>query len=90
MFSNPIGMDDDQLKNGCSMIIDPFGDIIAECRALDDDFVTATLVPEKLTQSGGSRYISARRPELYKDIIGQPHKSEQKVIWLKTNKKQGN
>ena len=31
VFSNPIGMDDDQLKNGCSMIIDPFGDIIAEC-----------------------------------------------------------
>ena len=23
VFSNPIGMDDDQLKNGCSMIIDP-------------------------------------------------------------------
>jgi predicted amidohydrolase len=25
VFSNPIGMDDDQLKNGCSMIVDPFG-----------------------------------------------------------------
>ncbi len=36
VFSNPIGMDDDQLKNGCSMIIDPFGDIIAECRSFDD------------------------------------------------------
>jgi len=32
VFSNPIGMDDDQLKNGCSMILDPFGDVIAECR----------------------------------------------------------
>ncbi|OFY90379.1 MAG: nitrilase, partial [Bacteroidetes bacterium RIFOXYA12_FULL_40_10] len=31
VFSNPIGMDDDQLKNGCSMIIDPYGDIVAEC-----------------------------------------------------------
>ena len=29
VFSNPIGMDDDQLKNGCSMILDPFGDVIA-------------------------------------------------------------
>ena len=29
VFSNPIGMDDDQLKNGCSMIIDPFGDILS-------------------------------------------------------------
>jgi len=25
VFSNPIGMDDDQLKNGCSMIIDLSG-----------------------------------------------------------------
>src|SRR5665647_1397287 len=37
VFSNPVGMDDDQLKNGCSMIIDPFGDIVAECRTLGDD-----------------------------------------------------
>ena len=82
VFSNPIGMDDDQLKNGCSMIIDPFGDIIAECRVLGDDFVSATINPEKLKQAGGYRYINARRPELYKDIIGRPHNAEQKVIWL--------
>ncbi|WP_428660433.1 nitrilase family protein [Runella sp.] len=82
VFSNPIGMDDDQLKNGCSMILDPFGDVIAECRTLGDDFVTATLTPEKLTQAGGFRYIKARRPDLYRDIIGQSHRSEQKVVWL--------
>lgn len=84
VFSNPIGMDDDQLKNGCSMIIDPFGDILTECRTFDDSFVTATLTPEKLTQAGGYRYIQARRPDLYKDIIGQAHQPEQKVVWLKT------
>ena len=82
VFANPIGMDDDQLKNGCSMIIDPHGDIIAECRKLDNDYVTATLEPEKLTQAGGYRYTKARRPELYRDIIGQPNVSEQKVVWL--------
>jgi len=87
VFSNPIGMDDDQLKNGCSMIIDPFGDVIAECRTFDDSFVTATLTPEKLTQAGGHRYIQARRPELYRDIIGQEHQSEQKVVWLSLDKK---
>lgn len=84
IFSNPIGMDDDQLKNGCSMIIDPFGDILAECRTFDDSFVTAIMTKDKLTQAGGYRYIKARRPELYKDIIGHEHKSEQKVIWLNT------
>lgn len=82
VFSNPIGMDDDQLKNGCSMIIDPHGDIMAECRKLDNDIVTATLVPEKLIQAGGHRYTKARRPELYRDIIGKPNVSEQKVVWL--------
>ena len=82
VFSNPIGMDDDQLKNGCSMIIDPFGDIIAECRKLDDDVVTATLTADKIKNAGGYRYKQARRPELYKDIIGQPHVSKQKVSWL--------
>ena len=86
IFSNPIGMDDDQLKNGCSMILDPFGDILAECRSFDDSFVTAIITPEKLTQAGGHRYIKARRPELYRDIIGQDHKPEQTVIWLNANK----
>lgn len=86
VFSNPIGMDDDQLKNGCSMIIDPFGDILTECRTLGDDFVTATLTHEKLMEAGGYRYIKARRPELYRDIVGQTHRSEQKVIWLTENK----
>jgi len=87
IFSNPIGMDDDQLKNGCSMIIDPFGDILAECRTFDDSFATATITPEKLSQAGGNRYIKARRPELYRDIIGQNHESQQNVVWLKTDKK---
>ena len=87
IFSNPIGMDDDQLKNGCSMIIDPYGDIIAECRTLSDDVVMATLTPDKLTKAGGYRYTKARRPELYKDIIGMSHTSEQKVVWLNTDNK---
>lgn len=82
VFSNPIGMDDDQLKNGCSMIIDPFGDVLVECRSFKDSFETATITPEKLIQAGGHRYLKARRPELYRDIIGQSHQSEQSVIWL--------
>lgn len=82
VFSNPIGMDDDQLKNGCSMILDPFGDILTECRTLGDDVVTATVTAEKLKMAGGSRYIKARRPELYRDIIGKEHHPEQKVIWM--------
>ncbi len=86
VFSNPIGMDDDQLKNGNSMIIDPFGDILAECRTLGDDIITTIITPEKLTQAGGYRYKKARRPDLYRTIIGQEHTLEQKVIWLQLEK----
>lgn len=82
VFSNPIGMDDDQLKNGCSMILDPFGDVIAECTKLDNDFAIGLCTPEKLTQAGGYRYRQARRPELYRDILSREHRSQQRVIWL--------
>ena len=81
VFSNPIGMDDDQLKNGCSMIIDPFGDVIAECRHLGNDIAVATITAEKLKNAGGYRYKMARRPELYGEIIATPHSSIQKVVW---------
>jgi predicted amidohydrolase len=82
VFSNPIGMDDDQLKNGCSMIIDPFGDIITECRVLGDDLAVGLCAREKLEAAGGFRYRKARRPDLYRDIIGAAHVPEQKVAWL--------
>jgi predicted amidohydrolase len=82
VFSNPIGMDDDQLKNGCSMIVDPFGDIIAECRNFEDSFVIGTCEKSNIVKSGGSRYTKARRPEIYRDIIGEQHLGVQKVAWL--------
>jgi predicted amidohydrolase len=83
VFSNPIGMDDDQLKNGCSMVIDPFGDVIAECRSFDNDIAIATCVHGKIAQSGGSRYRAARKPELYGEILGAEHRSEQNVAWMR-------
>ncbi|HMH32999.1 MAG TPA: nitrilase family protein [Puia sp.] len=86
VFSNPIGMDHDQVKNGCSVIIDPFGEILHECRMLGDQVVTALAEPGKLTQAGGYRYRKARRPDLYADIIGRPHHAELKVIWLNQEK----
>lgn len=82
VFSNPIGMDDDQLKNGCSMIIDPFGDIIAECRELGNDISIATVTGKPLELAGGNRYIKARRPDLYRGIIGSPHDPSLNVAWL--------
>lgn len=82
VFSNPIGMDDDQLKNGCSMILDPFGDVLAECRKLDNDFCIADCTEDKLTLAGGHRYMEARRPGLYREVIGREHIPEQRVVWM--------
>lgn len=82
IFSNPIGMDDDQLKNGCSMIVDPYGDVIAECRELGNDIAIALITSDKLEKAGGYRYKNARRPDLYRDIIGQEHEPNQQVTWM--------
>jgi predicted amidohydrolase len=90
VFSNPIGMDDDQLKNGCSMIIDPFGDILAECRTFEDSLASTILLPEKLKQAGGYRYTKARRPDLYRDILNMEHKPELNIVWLNSKDKNKN
>jgi predicted amidohydrolase len=86
VFSNPIGMDDDQLKNGCSMIIDPFGDILVECRSFEDSYVVAPVMKQKVWDAGGTRYLQARRPELYRGIIGKEHTPLQRVSWLHNEK----
>lgn len=82
VFSNPIGMDDDQLKNGCSMVLDPFGDVLAECRKLDEDMAVAVCTREKLQLAGGYRYRKARRPEIYGHVIAQENDSQLKVAWM--------
>ena len=64
------------------MLLDPFGEIITECRDLDDQSVSALLTADKLTMAGGYRYRKARKTELYADIIGAPHSSELKVVWM--------
>ncbi|GAB1311918.1 Omega-amidase NIT2 [Madurella fahalii] len=82
VFSNPIGMDGEQLKNGCAMVLDPFGDVVAECGKLGEDLAVALCTREKLTLAGGWRYRQARRPELYRGVIGQRNESVLKVAWL--------
>ncbi len=69
VYANVIGIDGGTVKPGGSMIIDPYGEIVAECRTLDDEVVVATLVPENLELASGSSYIRARRPELYGKLV---------------------
>jgi len=81
-FTNPIGYDGDQLKNGNSMLLDPFGDIVEEIRSFEDKMTFANLTPEKLEQAGGYRYRNARKPELYREILGQENQGETNPEWL--------
>ncbi len=69
VYTNPIGIDHDTIKNGNAMIIDPFGEILIESHALEDDVVVGHLTPEKIPVSSGYRYLCARRPELYGKLV---------------------
>lgn len=68
-FTNPIGRDDDTIKNGNSMLLDPFGEVLAECRYLGDDVTVALFTADKLAPSSGRRFLRARRPELYGKLV---------------------
>jgi predicted amidohydrolase len=72
VFTNPVGIDDDQVRNGNAMILDPFGEVIAECNELGDGVVVGTCTPEKIELSSGRRYLRARRPELYGKLVEPP------------------
>jgi predicted amidohydrolase len=71
LFSNGIGVDDDEIRTGNAMILDPYGEVIAETRAAGDAMVVADLDASQLPTSSGRRWLRARRPELY-GILTQP------------------
>ncbi|MDA0194459.1 MAG: nitrilase family protein [Bacteroidetes bacterium] len=82
VFTNPIGYDGEHLKNGNSLILDPYGEVLTEIKSFENSMVIATLTPDKLKLAGGYRYRNARKPELYRDIIGSKHQSITKPIWM--------
>ena len=65
VFANGIGPDDDEIRTGNAMVLDPYGEIIAETSAARDDMVVADLDASLLPTSSGRRWLRARRPELY-------------------------
>ncbi|WP_166349512.1 nitrilase family protein [Phytoactinopolyspora limicola] len=68
VFSNGVGPDDDEVRTGNAMILDPYGRILAETWAADDAMVVADLDLGLLPLATGRRWIQGRRPELY-DIL---------------------
>ena len=72
VFTNPVGLDNGEVRNGNSMIIDPFGEVIAECHKLGDDVAVALCAADKIPVSSGRRYLRARRPDLYGKLVEPP------------------
>ena len=65
IFSNGVGVDDDEIRTGNAMVLDPYGRILAETGKAGDDMVIADLDASLLADSSGRRWIRARRPQLY-------------------------
>jgi predicted amidohydrolase len=65
VFANAVGVDEQEVRPGNSMILDPFGEVLAECRELGDGFTVGHCTADKFAAASGRRYLRARRPDLY-------------------------
>ncbi len=68
IFSNGVGVDDDEVRTGNAMILDPYGRMIAETCKAEDFMVVANLDMGLLEMCTGRRWIRGRRPELYRAL----------------------
>jgi predicted amidohydrolase len=69
IFSNGIGRDDDEVRTGNSMIIDAYGRVIVEAEEPREQMLIADLDLSMRDRSTGTRWMRARRPELYGALI---------------------
>jgi len=76
LFSNGVGRDDDEVRTGNAMILDPYGRIINETGVAGDQLVVGTLDFSIREKSTGARWMRARRPELYGEITRLRPESE--------------
>ena len=65
VYSNGVGIDDDEVRTGNAMILDPYGAILVETWKAADAMVAADLDPSLRDMCTGARWIKTRRPELY-------------------------
>jgi predicted amidohydrolase len=68
IFSNGVGVDDDEVHTGNAMILDPYGRMLAETWKAGDATVLADLDPSLLIDATGRKWMRARRPELYQPL----------------------
>jgi predicted amidohydrolase len=76
IYSNGVGLDDDEVRTGNSMILDPYGDILAETWRPGDEMVVSDLDPSILETCTGRRWMRTRRPGLYASLAQSTGKEE--------------
>ncbi|MFS8112420.1 nitrilase family protein [Rhizobium jaguaris] len=72
IFSNGVGQDEDEVRTGNAMILDPYGRILVETWQAADAIVTTEIDLSLLDKCTGQRWIRGRRPELY-GVLTQPN-----------------
>ena len=85
IFSNGVGQDDNEVRTGNAMILDPYGDLLAETWKAGDDMVVADLKAETRAMCTGVRWIRSRRPDLYQ-AVATPTGREQDIRTVRFSK----
>jgi predicted amidohydrolase len=65
IFSNGVGRDEDEVRTGNAMILDPYGNVLVESDSIGDDMVVGDIDIDTVASSSGRRWIRGRRPDLY-------------------------
>jgi len=65
LFANGVGVDDDEIRTGNAMILDPYGRTVVETNQAADAMIVADLDLSLVPQSTGRRWLKSRRPALY-------------------------
>ncbi len=65
IFSNGVGVDDNEVRTGNATIFDPYGRVIASTDVADDAMIVADLDTQLRHECTGQRWLRARRPDLY-------------------------
>jgi predicted amidohydrolase len=69
IFSNGIGRDDNEVRTGNSMIIDAYGRVLVEAEEPREQMLIADLDLSLSDRATGTRWIRARRPQLYGSLV---------------------
>jgi len=65
LFANGVGTEDNEVRTGNAMILDPYGDVLTETWKAQDEMVVADLDPSLREMCTGQRWLTTRRPELF-------------------------